>query len=125
MALAPRRPLFSRAVQLDHRLVDPTLVLGVHAGQGVEDLAVDGVDRLAATPLPPHISLSPSRSSTASWAPVEAPEGTAARPKAAVIQDHIHFHRRIAPAVENLAGDDVGDVGHEAWVRLYRDNPAV
>src|ERR1700712_4897037 len=32
-------------------------------------------------PLPPYRLLSPSRSSTASWAPVEAPDGTAARPK--------------------------------------------
>ena len=36
------------------------------------------------TPLPPYRLLSPSRSSTASWAPVEAPDGTAARPKAPV-----------------------------------------
>ncbi len=34
------------------------------------------------TPLPPKRALSPSRSSTASWAPVEAPDGTAARPTA-------------------------------------------
>src|SRR5690349_13548634 len=34
------------------------------------------------TPLPPYLDLSPSRNSTASWAPVEAPEGTAARPMA-------------------------------------------
>ena len=33
------------------------------------------------TPLPRYRFLSPSRSSTASRAPVEAPEGTAARPK--------------------------------------------
>src|SRR5664280_1159848 len=32
------------------------------------------------TPLPPYLFLSPSRSSTASLAPVEAPDGTAARP---------------------------------------------
>ena len=32
------------------------------------------------TPLPPNRALSPSRSSTASWTPVEAPDGTAARP---------------------------------------------
>lgn len=31
------------------------------------------------TPLPPHLLLSPSRSSQASWEPVEAPEGTMAR----------------------------------------------
>src|SRR4051812_1862138 len=33
------------------------------------------------TPLPRYRALSPSRSSTASWAPVEAPEGTPARPR--------------------------------------------
>jgi len=31
------------------------------------------------TPLPPHLDLSPSLSSQASWEPVEAPEGTMAR----------------------------------------------
>ena len=31
------------------------------------------------TPLPPHLDLSPSRSSQASCEPVEAPEGTMAR----------------------------------------------
>src|SRR5262245_22505291 len=34
------------------------------------------------TPLPPYRDVSPSRSSRASRSPVEAPEGTAARPKA-------------------------------------------
>src|SRR5262249_18726100 len=33
------------------------------------------------TPLPWYRALSPSRNSTASWAPVEAPDGTAARPR--------------------------------------------
>ena len=33
------------------------------------------------TPLPPYRALSPSLSSTASFSPVEAPDGTAARPK--------------------------------------------
>ena len=33
------------------------------------------------TLLPPYTALSPSRSSTASWTPVDAPLGTAARPK--------------------------------------------
>src|ERR1700692_1378357 len=34
------------------------------------------------TPLPRNFDLSPSRSSSASCSPVEAPEGTAARPRA-------------------------------------------
>uniref|UniRef100_A0A0N4ZDA9 LigA n=1 Tax=Parastrongyloides trichosuri TaxID=131310 RepID=A0A0N4ZDA9_PARTI len=68
------------AVQFDQGFVDAALVLGVHAGQGVEDLAVDGVDRLLDA-LAAIAALSPSRSSTASCAPVDAPLGTAARPK--------------------------------------------
>ena len=47
MALAPRRALVRGAVQLDQRVVDAALVLGVHAGQGVEDLAIDRLDGLA------------------------------------------------------------------------------
>ena len=46
MALAPSRALFGRAVERDHRLVDGDLVLGVHAADRLEDLAVDGLDRL-------------------------------------------------------------------------------
>ena len=29
-----------------------------------------------------------------------------------IIEDYVHLDRRIAAAVEDLAGDDVGDVGH-------------
>jgi hypothetical protein len=55
--------------------------------------------------------LSPSRSSTASCTPVEAPEGTGAAARA-VFQDHLGLHGRVAAAVEHFAGDDVGDGGH-------------
>jgi hydroxylamine reductase (hybrid-cluster protein) len=48
--------------------------------------------------------LSPSRSSTASCAPVEAPEGTAARPMRAVFEHDIDLDGRVAAAVEDLAG---------------------
>ena len=40
------------------------------------------LDTALATPLPSHCFLSPSRSSTASCSPVDAPLGTMARPKA-------------------------------------------
>ena len=30
----------------------------------------------------------------------------------AIVKQHIDLDRRVAAAVENLAGDDVGDVGH-------------
>jgi hypothetical protein len=65
------------------------------------------------TPLPSQRVLSPSRFSTASCAPVDAPEGTAARPKLPSSSDHIDFDRRVATAVEDLARMDVDDRGHE------------
>ena len=63
----------------------------------------------ARTPLPPNRRLSPSRSSTASWAPVEAPEGTAARPERPVRQDDVDLDGRVAAGVENLAPVDAGN----------------
>src|ERR1700730_10633382 len=48
------------------------------------DLAISVLALVTAlsTPLPRYLDLSPSRSSRASCSPVEAPEGTAARPSA-------------------------------------------
>ena len=54
------------------------------------------------TPLPPQSS-PPSRSSVASNSPVEAPDGTAARPKAPAGESQIHLDGRVAPRVEDLA----------------------
>ena len=59
------------------------------------------------TPLPRYFVLSPSRSSQASWIPVLAPLGTAARPKRAVGQFHVDLDGRIAAAVEDLSGTNV------------------
>ena len=53
------------------------------------------------TPLPPH-SLPPSRSSSASCTPVDAPDGTAARPNAPDSSAHVHLDRRVPARVEDL-----------------------
>ncbi len=53
MALAPSRLLFGVPSSSISSGVEPALVLGVDAGQGVEDLAVDRVDGACSTPLPP------------------------------------------------------------------------
>ncbi len=65
------------------------------------------------TPLPPQRS-PPSRSSVASNSPVEAPEGTAARPLRAGAQPDLDLDRRVAAAVEDLAGVDSLDLAHAA-----------
>jgi hypothetical protein len=55
--------------------------LRVHAGEGLEDLAVDRRDRLRDTLAAEALGIAVAQLA-ASWAPVEAPDGTAARPNA-------------------------------------------
>ena len=64
------------------------------------------------TALPPY-SLPPSRSSVASNSPVDAPEGTAARPTAPEVERDLDLDRRVAARVKDLAGVDVVDLAHE------------
>ena len=54
---------------------------------------------------------SPSRSSIASSSPVEAPDGTAARPAAPERSAELDLDGRVAPAVEDLAGVDASRSG--------------
>ena len=47
--------------------------------------------------------MSPSRSSTASNAPVDAPEGTIARPNDAVVEHDLDLDGRVAARIQDLA----------------------
>src|SRR6266567_1861491 len=84
MALAPRRPLLgvpSRSISVRSRPPwSSTLWPSTAAAISPSTLAI-----ALSTPLPPNRSWSPSRSSTASWAPVLAPEGTIAVPESASV----------------------------------------
>ena len=83
------------------------------ARQRVGDLAVHVARPPCATPLPPHAS-PPSRSSAASNSPVEAPEGTAARPSAPDVERHVDLDRRVAARVEDLPAVDALDRRHRS-----------
>ena len=112
MALAPSRLLVRRAVEIAIKSWSmPALVGGVQAGQRVEDLAVDGVDRLL-TPLPPIARLPPSRSSMRLVRAGRGAGGHRGAAMLAVLQHHVDLDRRVAAAVENFAADDVDDGGH-------------
>ena len=74
-------PLVLGAVRLDEERVERPLLLGIASRERPGKLAVHVLDRLG-DPFPPVDVLVPSRSSTASKRPVDAPDGTAARPKA-------------------------------------------
>ena len=56
--------------------------------------------------------MSPSRSSTASNSPVEAPEGTARAAEGAVLEDDVDFDSGIAAGIQDLARLDVFDNAH-------------
>ena len=68
--------------------------------------------------------MSPSRSSQASWTPVLAPLGTAARADRAVVERHVDLDGRIAAAIENLPSVNVNNHAHGernlsyAWDRV-------
>src|SRR5690606_20147244 len=78
-ALAPRRPLFSVPSRSTRRLSSAAWSPSKPASAWA--MVVLTLATALRTPLPPKRTRSPSRSSTASLLPVEAPEGTIARPK--------------------------------------------
>ena len=102
--------LVRRAVERAHQPIEPYLVLGFHAAQGVEDFTIDGgdglFDALAAIALAAiaqfHRLMRAGRSA--------GRHGGAA--EGAILKPDIDFDRRIAAAVENFAAGDVDDGGH-------------
>ena len=99
------------AVERDEHRVEAALVGGVDADDGVADLARSRGRRPGRRPCRRSAS-SPSRSSTASCAPVLAPLGTAARPRAPEIELDLDLDGGVAAGVEDLPADDVLDERH-------------
>src|SRR4051812_4545724 len=81
IAFAPSRPLFSVPSSSSRRA---STAFWSSASTPFSACAISPSTLLTArvTPFPPHAALSPSRSSSASCTPVDAPDGTAARPNA-------------------------------------------
>ena len=79
VALAPKRALLGVASSRSStRSISRTVRLGIFSSAGEMTSAM--FRTALSTPLPPYLRWSPSRSSTASNLPVEAPEGAAAVP---------------------------------------------
>ena len=99
------------AVERDHGLVDLDLGLGVHAAQGVENLAVDGIDRVAhaLAEIAPLVAVAQFDRLVGSRRSAGRHAGAAAR---AVLEDDVDLDGRIAAAIENFAADNVDNSGH-------------
>ncbi len=110
-------PLVGRPVEVDHHAVDTRLVLRIHPGQQVEDLAVHRVDRaqhpLAAIALLVAIAqldrlMRPGRRSGRHRSAAES----------AALQGDVDFDGGVAAAVEDLAAMDIDDCGHFRGARF-------
>jgi len=104
--LAPRRLLL--AVQ---QRIDTALILGVLAGQGVEDLAVDRADRLQ-HPLAGEARLVAVSQLHRLMDAGGGAGGNCGPAEGAVLQRDIHLDGGIASAVEDFTREDVDDSGH-------------
>ena len=106
----PKPRLVGRAVEFDHGAVDVDLVLGLHAADCLEELAVYGLDGALDT-------LAEIARTTVAKLDRLMRAGRGARRNRgathrAVFQHHVDLDGRIAAAVQNLAADDVDDGGH-------------
>ena len=113
MALAPRLRFVRRSVEGDHRLVDRDLVLGVHAGKRVENIAIDGFDRLqdAFAAEACLVAVTQFDGLMRAGRGARRDRGAAERP---VLQGDVDFDRRIAAAIQNFAGGNIDNGGHDA-----------
>ena len=99
------------AIERDHRGVDFDLVLGVEPDDLFRDVAVDRLNRLAdALAAPAALVAVAQFDGLVSAGRCARRHGRAAH--ASVLQRDVYFDRRIAAAVEDLAGVDVDDQGH-------------
>ncbi len=107
----PEAALVLGAVEHNQRFVDAALLLGFHALQSVEDLAVHGLDRER------HALAQPGVAAVAQLMRLmragRGARGNAGAAEIAAFQDDVDFNRRIAPAIQDLAADDVCDCGHD------------
>src|SRR6478735_1812834 len=104
--------LVRRTVELDHGLVDLDLVFGRAVGERLEDLAIDGLDRLA------HALAEIARLVSIAQFDrlMRAGRGARRHRRAAhrtILQHDIDLDGGVAAAVQDFAADDVDDGGHD------------
>ena len=99
------------AVERDQGLVDLQLILSLEPGDGVENVAIDRLDRFQ------HALAAEASLVAIAQFDRFAGAGRSARrnrgpPHRAVFEHDIHFDRRIAAAIEDFAADDIHDRSH-------------
>ena len=111
MAFAPSLDLLFRAVERDHRLVDLELIFGLEAGDGVENVAIDRLDRFQHALAAEAALVSVAQFDRLARAGRSA-RGNGGPAHRAVFEHDIHLDRWIAAAIKDFAADDVHDRSH-------------
>src|SRR5262249_39867119 len=102
--------LIRRSVERAHQRVDTDLILGVHAGDCVENFAVDVADRaLHAFAAVAWTAVAQLMCFVRTGRCARRDRGT---PEAAALKLDINLDRRITAAIENFARDDIDDGSH-------------
>jgi hypothetical protein len=102
--------LVRRAVELDHRAVEPRLVERVAARDGLGDLAIDVPDGLHDALA--HVGVTAVAQLGGLELARRRPRGHGGAALGARAQHHLHFHGGVAARVEDLAGVDGLDLAH-------------
>ena len=108
MALAPRRLLLGGAVQLDEELVDVGLIQDVQADEGLGDVMVDILHGLGGTLAQVTGRVAIPELTGPAYVPGGGAGGHTADP-GAVVQGDFHFHRGVAPGVQDFPAQNVND----------------
>ena len=108
--MAPSLALLARAVEVEHRLVDEALVVGVEADDRTGDRVDDAVDGLL------HALAEVALAAVAQLHRLEgAGRGAAGHGRPAersVVQQHLHLDGGVAARIEDFAGTDGRDDRH-------------
>ena len=104
--------LVGSAVQIDHGLVQQSLIHGVQTGQSLGDLAVDSLNSLqnALAQITALVAVAQFASLINTGGSTGGHGGAAAVGVHAVFHIDFHFHGGIAAGVHNLTADDVDDL---------------
>ena len=116
--------LVVRAVQVDHDLVDEALLRGVEADHLGGDLVDDGVNRLldALAQVTALVAIAALDSFESTGGGTRGDRCTRER---AVLKSNLDLNCGVAARVENLAGADGLNAGHDAPIVVPRERPSM
>jgi hypothetical protein len=110
--ICTENPLVWRSIERNHRVVDPDLILGMEAANGVRDLSIDACDCLAHAfaAIAGFFTVAQLNRFMCTGRRAGWNSGSSRRP---IHPPDIHFDGRIAATVEDLARSDFSDFGHD------------